>query len=42
LSTERSCPTDYVATGMKLELASGSGDRDMIEGIALICNLAVD
>jgi hypothetical protein len=41
-SSERSCPTDYVATGMKLELASGSGDRDMIEGIALICNLAVD
>jgi hypothetical protein len=33
-----SCPKGMVATGMKLNLAKGSGGRQMISGLALECN----
>jgi hypothetical protein len=36
--TRRDCPTGMVATGMKFGLEDGSGDREMIEGIALLCH----
>jgi hypothetical protein len=32
------CPKGMVATGMKLNLRKGSGDRQMINGLALECN----
>jgi hypothetical protein len=36
-----SCPAKMIATGMKLRTISGSGDRKMINGVALVCDTLV-
>ena len=38
---EVSCPAGMVATGMKLRTIDGSGNRKMIDGIALVCDTLV-
>lgn len=38
---EVSCPARMVATGMKLRTIDGSGDRKMIDGVALVCDTLV-
>jgi hypothetical protein len=38
---EVSCPAGMVATGMKLRTIDGSGDRKMIDGVALVCDTLV-
>jgi hypothetical protein len=38
---EVSCPAKMVATGMKLRTIDGSGDRKMIDGVALVCDTLV-
>lgn len=37
----RSCPAKMVATGMKLRTIDGSGNRKMINGVALVCDTLV-
>lgn len=36
-----SCPPRTVATGMKLRTIDGSGDRKMINGVALVCDTLI-
>jgi hypothetical protein len=38
---EASCPAKMVATGMKLRTIDSSGDRKMIDGVALVCDTLV-